>query len=53
MPSAGSWGSPTPGFATWTFLAETGFEIEGRPGDWCRAPVTLAGGEIITVAGRA
>ncbi|WP_225849819.1 trans-aconitate 2-methyltransferase [Streptomyces sp. HPF1205] len=34
------------------FLAEAGFDIEARYGDWDRGPVTAAGREIITIARR-
>ncbi|MDH6578536.1 class I SAM-dependent methyltransferase [Kitasatospora sp. MAP5-34] len=34
------------------FLAEAGFEIEARYGDWQRGPVTAASREIVTVARR-
>ncbi|MER5204692.1 class I SAM-dependent methyltransferase [Streptomyces sp. NPDC002825] len=35
------------------FLAEAGFEVEARYGDWNRGPVTTTSGEIITIARRA
>jgi hypothetical protein len=34
------------------FLADAGFEIEARYGDWDRGPVTGASREIITIARR-
>ncbi|MEW9522010.1 class I SAM-dependent methyltransferase [Streptomyces tubercidicus] len=36
-----------------TFLAEAGFEVEARYGDWNRGPVTSTSREIITIARRA
>jgi hypothetical protein len=34
------------------FLAETGFEVTARYGDWHRGPVTSESREIITIARR-
>jgi SAM-dependent methyltransferase len=34
------------------FLAETGFEVEARYGDWQRGPITSESREIITIARR-